>query len=58
MFDRSREKTESVLEKTLFADRWLLAPFYLGLAIDAATSPIATSPANSGVAEAPAQGKT
>jgi uncharacterized protein (TIGR00645 family) len=33
MFDRSREKTESVLEKTLFASRWLLAPFYLGLAI-------------------------
>ena len=40
MFDRSREKTESVLEKTLFATD---AP---------------TSPAKSGVAEAPAQGKT
>ena len=33
MFDRSRETIESVLEKTLFASRWLLAPFFLGLAI-------------------------
>jgi uncharacterized protein (TIGR00645 family) len=33
MFERSRETIESVLEKTLFASRWLLAPFYLGLAI-------------------------
>ena len=33
MFDRSRQSIESVLEKTLFASRWLLAPFYLGLAI-------------------------
>ena len=32
MLERSRETTESVLEKTLFASRWLLAPFYLGLA--------------------------
>jgi uncharacterized protein (TIGR00645 family) len=33
MFERSRETIESALEKTLFASRWLLAPFYLGLAI-------------------------
>jgi len=33
MFERSRETIESLLEKTLFASRWLLAPFYLGLAI-------------------------
>ena len=33
MFERSRESIESLLEKTLFASRWLLAPFYLGLAI-------------------------
>ena len=33
MFDRSRQTIESVLEKTLFASRWLLAPFYLGLAV-------------------------
>jgi uncharacterized protein (TIGR00645 family) len=33
MFERSREMIESVLEKTLFASRWLLAPFYLGLAV-------------------------
>ena len=33
MFERSRETIESVLEKTLFASRWLLAPFYLGLAV-------------------------
>jgi uncharacterized protein (TIGR00645 family) len=28
-----REKLEYMLEATLFASRWLLAPFYLGLAI-------------------------
>ena len=33
MFERSRETIESALEKTLFASRWLLAPFYLGLAV-------------------------
>ena len=33
MFVHSRQTAESVLEKTLFASRWLLAPFYLGLAI-------------------------
>ena len=33
MFDRSRETIERVFEKTLFASRWLLAPFYLGLAV-------------------------
>jgi uncharacterized protein (TIGR00645 family) len=33
MFDRSRDTLESALEKTLFASRWLLAPFYLGLAL-------------------------
>ena len=33
MFDRSRATIESVLEKVLFASRWLLAPFYLGLAV-------------------------
>ena len=33
MLNRSRKTTESVLEKTLFASRWLLAPFYLGLAL-------------------------
>jgi uncharacterized protein (TIGR00645 family) len=32
MLDRSRAMLESALEKTLFASRWLLAPFYLGLA--------------------------
>ena len=36
MFDRSREKIESGLEAVLFASRWLLAPFYLGLAISVA----------------------
>ncbi len=36
MFQRSRETTESLLEKTLFASRWLLAPFYLGLAVGVA----------------------
>jgi uncharacterized protein (TIGR00645 family) len=33
MLDRTRAKVESVLETILFACRWLLAPFYLGLAI-------------------------
>ena len=33
MLDRSRATIESALEKTLFASRWLLAPFYLGLAV-------------------------
>ncbi len=33
MLQRSRQRTESLLEKTLFASRWLLAPFYLGLAV-------------------------
>jgi uncharacterized protein (TIGR00645 family) len=33
MFDRGREKIERAFEKTLFASRWLLAPFYLGLAV-------------------------
>jgi uncharacterized protein (TIGR00645 family) len=28
-----RDKLEALLEATLFASRWLLAPFYLGLAI-------------------------
>jgi uncharacterized protein (TIGR00645 family) len=32
MFDRSRQTIERALEATLFASRWLLAPFYLGLA--------------------------
>jgi uncharacterized protein (TIGR00645 family) len=32
MLDRSRSLIENALEKTLFASRWLLAPFYLGLA--------------------------
>ena len=36
MFDRSREMIESGLETVLFASRWLLAPFYLGLAIGVA----------------------
>ena len=36
MFERSREKIESGLEAVLFASRWLLAPFYLGLAISVA----------------------
>jgi len=36
MLQRSRQRTESVLEKTLFASRWLLAPFYLGLAVSVA----------------------
>jgi uncharacterized protein (TIGR00645 family) len=36
MFDRSREKIESGLEAALFASRWLLAPFYLGLAVSVA----------------------
>ena len=33
MFDNSRQKLESGLEAFLFASRWLLAPFYLGLAL-------------------------
>jgi uncharacterized protein (TIGR00645 family) len=33
MLQRGRDRTESLLEKTLFASRWLLAPFYLGLAV-------------------------
>ena len=33
MFDRSRETIETALEKVLFASRWLLAPFYFGLAV-------------------------
>ena len=32
MFQRSRKTTETLLEKILFASRWLLAPFYFGLA--------------------------
>jgi uncharacterized protein (TIGR00645 family) len=36
MSDRTRATIESVLEKTLFASRWLLAPFYLGLAVSVA----------------------
>jgi uncharacterized protein (TIGR00645 family) len=36
MFDNSRQKIESGLEAFLFASRWLLAPFYLGLAISVA----------------------
>jgi uncharacterized protein (TIGR00645 family) len=33
MLDRTRRMMELALERTLFASRWLLAPFYLGLAI-------------------------
>ena len=33
MFDGSRLAIERVLEAVLFASRWLLAPFYLGLAL-------------------------
>ena len=33
MLERTRTTIESALEKTLFASRWLLAPFYLGLAV-------------------------
>jgi uncharacterized protein (TIGR00645 family) len=36
MFQRSRETIESLLEKILFASRWLLAPFYFGLAVGVA----------------------
>lgn len=36
MFQRSRETTESLFEKVLFASRWLLAPFYFGLAVGVA----------------------
>jgi uncharacterized protein (TIGR00645 family) len=33
MWQSLAETTEHILEKVLFASRWLLAPFYLGLAI-------------------------
>lgn len=33
MWQLLAETTEHILEKVLFASRWLLAPFYLGLAI-------------------------
>ena len=33
MSNRRWQKLEDVLERTLFASRWLLAPFYLGLAL-------------------------
>jgi uncharacterized protein (TIGR00645 family) len=33
MLQRSRDAAESLLEKILFASRWLLAPFFLGLAV-------------------------
>jgi uncharacterized protein (TIGR00645 family) len=33
MFERGREMLENRLEQVLFASRWLLAPFYLGLAL-------------------------
>ena len=36
MLDRTRTTIERLLEKTLFASRWLLAPFYFGLAISVA----------------------
>ena len=36
MLQRSRERTETLLEKILFASRWLLAPFYFGLAVSVA----------------------
>jgi uncharacterized protein (TIGR00645 family) len=36
MLQRSRDTTETLLEKALFASRWLLAPFYFGLAIGVA----------------------
>jgi uncharacterized protein (TIGR00645 family) len=36
MFQRSRQSIESLFEKTLFASRWLLAPFYFGLAVGVA----------------------
>ena len=36
MLQRSRETTENLLEKILFASRWLLAPFYFGLAVGVA----------------------
>ena len=32
-YSAAARATESLLEKTLFASRWLLAPFYLGLAV-------------------------
>ena len=36
MLQRSRDTTETALERILFASRWLLAPWYLGLAISLA----------------------
>ena len=33
MPERWREMLEKVLERTLFASRWLLAPFYLGIVL-------------------------
>jgi uncharacterized protein (TIGR00645 family) len=33
MFNRGRDSLESLVERLLFASRWLLAPFYLGLAV-------------------------
>jgi len=36
MLDRTRKAVETALERTLFASRWLLAPFYLGLAVSVA----------------------
>ena len=36
MAARSRQRIEHALETALFASRWLLAPFYLGLAISIA----------------------
>jgi uncharacterized protein (TIGR00645 family) len=36
MFQRRRQSIESLFEKTLFASRWLLAPFYFGLAVGVA----------------------
>jgi uncharacterized membrane protein YqhA len=33
MITRGRERTETLLEKALFASRWLLDPFYMGLAL-------------------------
>lgn len=36
MLEPSRPMIESMLEKVLFASRWLLAPFYFGLAVGVA----------------------
>jgi uncharacterized protein (TIGR00645 family) len=33
MLDRSRQMLEGLFERVLFASRWLLAPFYFGLAL-------------------------